>query len=82
MKITLEQEVHPFQVPNYVLVRMPPSRRQDGFLADPPKYRLGDLADETLEMLCARFKHDVFARAREQRATPDAAQGIPQQEKP
>lgn len=67
MKIKLEQEVQPFQVPNFVIVVAKPRPKQEGFV-EATKYALGDLADETLEMLCDQFRRDVFARAKQQRA--------------
>lgn len=63
MKITTEQELQPFQVPNYVLGKMTPGRRQDGFQAA-PHYHLSDLSDDVLESLCKKFRDDVFAKAR------------------
>ena len=63
MKITVQQELQPFQVPNYVLAVAPPGKREDG-LREPPKYHLSELSDETLSALCNKFREDVFAKAR------------------
>jgi hypothetical protein len=63
MKITTEQELQPFQVPNYVLTVKPPQSRQEGF-REGPKYHLSELSDDVLESLCKRFRDDVFAKAR------------------
>lgn len=64
MKITHQQELQPFQTPNYVLPVMPVGKREDGPRLDGPKYALHELSDEVLEELCARFRHDVLAKAR------------------
>lgn len=64
MKPTLNVELVPFSVPNYVSVKMPPRPRQEGVNLDGPKFHLRELTDETLEMLCRQFREDVFAKAR------------------
>ena len=56
-------ELVPFSVPNYVLVKMPPARRQDGFTPDGPKYALADLDNEVLSALCREFRAKVFEKA-------------------
>lgn len=72
MKITTEQELQAFTVPNYVIAVVPPRPRQDGF-AEGPKYTLGELSDKTLGLLCDKFREDVLARAKEQRNAPAAS---------
>ena len=61
-KITLEVELKPFTVPNYVLVVSKPGLRQDG-MTDTPKYLLSDIDSATLDKMCSQFRHDVFAKA-------------------
>lgn len=63
MKITTEQELQPFQVPNYVLTVAKVRPKQDGWV-ETPKYHLSELSDEVLESLCKKFRDDVFAKAR------------------
>lgn len=64
MKLTTEVELVPFTVPNYVAVKMPVRPRQDGPNFGAPKYRLSELDDKTLDLLCRKFREDVFAKAR------------------
>lgn len=61
--ITVETELLPFTVPNYVLVKRKPGRRQDGINFDGPKYHLSELPHETLEKLCAQFRGSIFEKA-------------------
>ncbi len=63
MKITTEQELLPFQVPNYVLRVSKVRPRQEG-IVEAPKYHLSELSDAVLEALCKKFRDDVFAKAR------------------
>ena len=66
MKIAHPQELAPFTVPNYVLTVQPPRPRQDGFV-EGPKYAIHELSDATLDLLCRKFREDVFAKAVEGR---------------
>ncbi len=75
MKITLEQEVQPFQVPNFVLTVLPPRARQEGPNFDAPKYALHELSDETLDLLCRKFREDVFAKAHAGRKCAASSEG-------
>ena len=70
MKITTEQELQPFTVPNFVLSVPKGAQRQDGFV-EVPKYSLGELSDETLNSLCLKFRNDVLDRANAQRNPKD-----------
>jgi hypothetical protein len=63
VKITLDQELVPFTVPNYVMAKSKPRPRQDGIIEN-PKYHLSELSDETLKALCDQFRIDVFTKAR------------------
>ena len=55
-------ELIPMWVPNFVLQKMPPRPRQDGF-AEGPKFALAELDAATLAGLCDQFRKDVFAKA-------------------
>ncbi len=71
MKITTEQELQPFSVPNFVLTTPKTGTRQQGFVVV-PTYALGDLSDETMHSLCVQFRNDVLDRAAEQRKQREA----------
>ena len=58
MKVKLK----PFQVPNFILCEPTPSSRQEG-MKEGLKFALSEVDVETLEMLCEKFREDVFARA-------------------
>jgi hypothetical protein len=62
MKITLEINLQPFTVPDFVLAEESPKERQEGF-SEGRKYELHELSAETLEALCWKFKQEVFAKA-------------------
>jgi hypothetical protein len=71
MKITTEQELLPFNVPNFVLTRQPVRPRQEGVNFDAPKYAIHELDDKILDLLCRRFRDDVFAKAKAGRSGDD-----------
>lgn len=71
VKITLDVELKPFQVPNFVIVKTLPRPRQEG-IQEAPKYRLSDLDAITLEKLCDEFRTEVFKKAGKNRP-PQAA---------
>lgn len=56
-------ELNPFHVPNYVIQKVPPRPRQEGW-HESPKYHLSELSEETLNALCAEFREGVFEKAR------------------
>lgn len=66
MKITTEVELMPFNVPNYVIVKMPPRPKQEG-IHESPKYHLSELSEETLNQLCEEFRAEVFRKSKEPR---------------
>ena len=66
MKIAHPQELQPFMVPYYVLTVRPVRPCQEGFV-EGPKYALHELSDATLDILCRKFREDVFAKAIEGR---------------
>lgn len=61
--ITIETELCPFSVPNYVLVKSRPGLKQDG-IKEGAKYHISELDDATLEELCRQFRDDVFRKAK------------------
>ena len=63
MKTTLQVELHPFQVPDFVTQVMPPGNREDGF-KEAPKYALSQLDPRTLDELCQEFRREVFEKAK------------------
>lgn len=65
MKVSMEIELQPFTVPNYVLTAPKIGRREDGFV-ELPKYRLEDLDSRTLDRLCNEFRDAVFMKARKE----------------
>lgn len=58
MKVKLRS----FTVPNFVIQKMPPLPRQEGF-AEAPKYALSEVPAEDLASLCDHFRSQVFAKA-------------------
>jgi hypothetical protein len=60
--IKTDVELHPFRVPNYVIVKTEPKPRQDGY-SEAPKYHLSELSESVLNELCEQFKKDVFIKA-------------------
>lgn len=65
MKTTIEINLKPFAVPNFVLVEEQPKERREGF-NEGRKYALNELDTEALEALCWKFKQDVFRKAGKQ----------------
>jgi hypothetical protein len=59
---TLQVELQPFTVPNYVIQKMPPAPREHGVM-EAPKYALNELSADTLDGLCNEFRREVFAKA-------------------
>ena len=63
MKINLEIDIKPFDVPGKVIVEQPTRQRQDGF--NPlPTLPLSDLEAEVLLKMCDDFKEEVFKLAK------------------
>lgn len=58
MKIKLK----PMRVPNYILSEPVVSKREDG-IQEPPKFALSEIDAETLDLLCDKFREDVFKKA-------------------
>lgn len=54
--------VKPFDVPEYVILDMPPGRKQDG-LVGLPRIMLHDLPEETLTQLIEEFAAKVMTAA-------------------
>lgn len=62
MKATLQVELQPFMVPNFVRPVSKPGKREDG-LAETGAYPLSDLDSITLDRLCEQFRSEVFRKA-------------------
>jgi len=59
MKTTIEVDLKPFPVPNFVMENRPKAAHE----ADPEgtlKFRLNDLDSKTLDDLCEQFKTGIF----------------------
>lgn len=63
MKVTIETELQPFSVPNFVLLAdSKPDKRQDGFNRK-QSIALADLTPSALAAMCDQFRADAFAKA-------------------
>jgi hypothetical protein len=62
MKVTLEVDLEPFTVPNFVRARSKPGRR-DECMQELPCYPLSDMDSNTLDKLCRVFRDEVFKKA-------------------
>ena len=71
MQVKMELDLLPFSTPNYVLVKMPPGKREDGF-KEGPKFHLRELDSLTLAKLCDDFRDEVFKKA-EKEQPPQSA---------
>ena len=65
MKANIELELQSFTVPNYVLVKEKPGRREEGF-QEGMKFHLSELDSLTLDKLCNDFRAEVFKKAKKQ----------------
>ena len=54
------------EVPNFIIIEMPPGKRQDGF-KESPKLKVGDLTDLQLEQIASDWGKALFSKARQQR---------------
>lgn len=60
----MKVELFGFTVPNFVIQKMPPRPRQDGYgFAENPKFALKEIPAEDLAALCDDFRASVFAKA-------------------
>jgi hypothetical protein len=71
MKASIEVELQPFTVPNYVLTVQPPRPKQEG-IVETPKLALPDLDSDTLNQLCRDFRNAVFEKAGKQQPPEQA----------
>lgn len=62
----MEIRLRPFMTPNFVSMELPIGRREDGYNPDRGTIPLKDVPAQDLAWLCARFRADVFAKARKQ----------------
>jgi len=58
MKVELQQ----WQTPNFVRIKMPPRRREDGFRED-PCFSLKELEVQDLSNQCDKFRAEIFEKA-------------------
>ena len=54
--------VQPWMTPNYVIGKMPPRPRQEGF-HEGPKWALSEVEADVLAALCDQFRAEVFEKA-------------------
>lgn len=52
----------PWMVPNFCVMQMPPTKRQDGF-KPAPSFALADVDRETLAQMCDDFRAEIFRKA-------------------
>jgi hypothetical protein len=62
MKATIQLELKPFQVPNFVLGQVSASEEFAGM--EPLSFPLTALDPEILERMCSDFKKSVFSKAK------------------
>lgn len=62
MKLTTSVKLQPWQTPNYVLAKMPPRPRQEGFI-ELPKWHVRELDADVLSNLCDQFRAEIFRKA-------------------
>lgn len=55
-------ELNPWIIPNFVTLKMPPGKKQDGF-KPAPAIPIESLDVKELAAQCDRFRADVFAKA-------------------
>lgn len=55
-------ELQPWQTPNFVIVKVPPRPRQEGW-QEAPKFPLSEVDAETLAQMCEAFRVEVFRKA-------------------
>lgn len=58
----IQIELQPWQVPNYVLEKMPPRPRQEG-LREPRSHPLSEVSPEILSAMCDEFRAEIFRKA-------------------
>jgi hypothetical protein len=60
----MKVELLPWQVPNFVIGKIPARPRQEGFNPDSsPKWALAEVDAETLAQQCDAFRAEVFRKA-------------------
>ncbi|MCK5605406.1 hypothetical protein KAR91_26175 [Candidatus Pacearchaeota archaeon] len=61
---SVEIKLVPIRVPNFIIVKMPPGKKEDGInLGESPKFALRDLDSAVLSDLCDNFRRDIFEKA-------------------
>jgi len=59
---TMKIDLQPFTTPNYVIGKLPPRPRQEGF-HEGPKWKLCEVDADVLAQLCDDFRAEVFQKA-------------------
>ncbi len=59
----MEIKLRPFGTPNFVILDLPPGKREDGFRSDDRSIPLRDVPAEDLDKLCNAFRAEVFRKA-------------------
>lgn len=62
MKASLEVELKPFNVPNFVILKPEVGKREDG-MKEPISLPLSQLSAGTLEKMCEEFTREVFRKS-------------------
>jgi hypothetical protein len=52
----------PFSTPNYVILEMPPQKREEGSI-ESPTFSLDQIEAEILSLLCDDFREEIFKKA-------------------
>lgn len=55
----MKVELKPWLVPNYVIAKMPPREKQDGF-KNAPHWHLSEVDADTLVDQCNKFRAEIF----------------------
>lgn len=58
----IKLELHPWQTPNFVTIKMPPRPRQEG-VKEPTTIPLVELDAAVIAEMCDTFRREVFAKA-------------------
>lgn len=56
-------EFNPWQVPNYVTLKVKAGLKQDG-MKEVPSFHLSDLEPEDLSKMCDDFREEIFRKAK------------------
>jgi len=62
MKVNLEVNIKPFNVPNFVVIEKKAGTRQEGF-KESPAIPLNELGEDVIWKLCDEFCNEVYKKA-------------------